>query len=96
VFKNHDKRIDELKQHHYRRIEEVLTILNTESKNAFQVASEMTWDIDCASWDQFPLAQKWFATGETIAHLRYLEEEGAVGFRISDSGIRIWSGKAQS
>ncbi|MCK7577802.1 MAG: hypothetical protein MZV65_19755 [Chromatiales bacterium] len=35
----------------------------------------MTWDIDCESWEQFPIAQKWFAVGEAIAHLRYLESE---------------------
>ncbi len=78
------------------RAEEVLTILNGAPKNAFQVASEMTWDIDCDSWDRFPLAQKWFATGEAIAHLRYLEEEGAAGFRNSDLGIRIWTRRTQS
>ncbi|MBC8177334.1 MAG: MBL fold metallo-hydrolase [Deltaproteobacteria bacterium] len=78
VFKNHGERIDELKEHHYRRIEEVLTILNNEPKNAYQVASEMTWDIACDSWEQFPLAQKWFATGEAIAHLRYLEEDRSI------------------
>jgi len=78
VFKNHGERIDELKEHHYRRIEEVLTILNNEPKNAYQVASGMSWDINCDSWEQFPLAQKWFATGEAIAHLRYLEEDRSI------------------
>jgi hypothetical protein len=38
----------------------------------------MTWDIDCESWADFPIAQKWFATGEAIAHLRYLESEGRI------------------
>ena len=46
--------------------------------SAFQVASQMTWDIDSESWDQFPVAQKWFATGEALAHLRLLEEEGKI------------------
>jgi len=78
VFKNHGERIDELTEHHYRRIEEVLTILNNEAKNAYQVASGMSWDINCDSWEQFPLAQKWFATGEAIAHLRYLEEDRSI------------------
>jgi hypothetical protein len=39
----------------------------------------MTWDIKCDSWGAFPLAQKWFATGEAIAHLRYLKERGRIG-----------------
>jgi hypothetical protein len=38
----------------------------------------MTWDITYDSWDLFPVSQKWFATGEAISHLKYLEEKGAV------------------
>jgi len=72
------ERIDELKRHHHERAEEVLVILAKDAKNAFQVASEMAWDIDCESWEQFPVAQKWFATGEAIAHLIYLEAKGVV------------------
>ena len=76
VFKKYEERIDELQQHHNNRLEEILSILSVSSKTAFQVASEMTWDIKYDSWAQFPLAQKWFATGEAISHLRYLEENG--------------------
>jgi PAB1-binding protein PBP1 len=38
----------------------------------------MTWDIDCENWEQFPVAQKWFAVGEALAHLLYLESEGRI------------------
>ena len=37
----------------------------------------MHWDMTYSSWDEFPIPQKWFATGEAIAHLRYLEEQGS-------------------
>jgi glyoxylase-like metal-dependent hydrolase (beta-lactamase superfamily II) len=76
LIENHQTRIEELKRHHADRLTEVLSILKAGALNAFQVASQMTWDIDSESWDQFPVAQKWFATGEAISHLRYLEEEG--------------------
>ncbi len=76
LIENHQARIEELKRHHADRLTEVLSILKAGALNAFQVASQMTWDIDSESWDQFPVAQKWFATGEAISHLRYLEEEG--------------------
>ena len=76
LIENHQARIEELKRHHADRLTEVLSILTAGAMNAFQVASQMTWDIDSESWDQFPVAQKWFATGEAISHLRYLEEEG--------------------
>jgi hypothetical protein len=38
----------------------------------------MSWDILCDSWDLFPVSQKWFATGEAIAHLKYLMEKGVI------------------
>ena len=36
----------------------------------------MTWNIRSRSWDDFPLAQKWFAVGECIAHLDHLRRQG--------------------
>lgn len=72
------ERIRELKHHHAVRADEVLHILEKGAQNAFQVASQMTWDIQCDSWDSFPLGQKWFAAGEAAAHLRYLERSGKV------------------
>jgi glyoxylase-like metal-dependent hydrolase (beta-lactamase superfamily II) len=78
LIRNPQARIEELKIHHRRRLEEVLTILEAKSMTAFQVASRMTWDLRYDDWKDFPVAQKWFATGEAIAHLRYLEEAGRV------------------
>ena len=73
IFRDCRARIDELKQHHENRALEVLSILTGSSKTAYQVASAMTWDIVCDSWKEFPVTQKWFAVGEAIAHLMYLE-----------------------
>ncbi len=72
-------RIEELKKHHQQRLDEVVEILSEGSpKNAYEVASKMTWDLVAANWEEFPLMQKWFATGEALAHIRYLEVEGKV------------------
>ena len=84
LFEDHRQRISELKAHHKKRADEVLEILGTGSKSAYQVASKMTWDIAYESWEQFPLAQKWFATGEAISHLRYLEEKGEISKNVID------------
>ncbi len=75
LIKDHQARIGELKIHHRNRLNEVLQILEAGPMNAFQIASKMTWDLKCDSWDQFPVAQKWFATGEAISHLKYLCHE---------------------
>ena len=71
-------RIDALKEHHRQRADEVLDILEGRTLSAYEVAGRMTWDIVCESWELFPVAQKWFATGEALAHLRYLEGEGRI------------------
>jgi len=90
LINNHQSRIEELKRHHSDRLSEVLSILNSGALTAFQVASHMTWDIDSESWDQFPVAQKWFATGEAISHLRYLEEDGKLT-RDSDGKMTLYA-----
>ena len=77
VFTHFHQRIQELKQHHQERLAEVERILlNKTPQSAFAVAAQMKWDIKSDSWETFPIAQKWFATGEAIAHLRFLEKEG--------------------
>jgi glyoxylase-like metal-dependent hydrolase (beta-lactamase superfamily II) len=78
LIQDHRKRIEELRRHHQHRADEILVILENGAQNAFQVASRMTWDIDKDHWDEFPVQQQWFATGEAIAHLRYLEERGEI------------------
>ena len=88
LFKEHRARIDELKRHHEKRAEEILDILQKGSGSAFEVASLMTWDIKYDSWNDFPVAQKWFATGEAISHLRFLEEKQLVTKENKNTGIQ--------
>ncbi len=92
IFRNHKERIRELKQHHQTRLEEIISILRKGKQNVFQVASQMTWDINYKSWDLFPPAQKWFAFGEAMAHLKYLEEEGKVGKEMEGQGLVFFTG----
>ncbi len=87
IFRNQKERIRELKQHHQIRLKEVMSILGKGKQNVFQIASQMTWDISYKSWDLFPPAQKLFAFGEAMAHLKYLEEEGKVGREMEGQGI---------
>jgi len=75
LFNDHRHRIKELQTHHARRLDEIQEILAGSPMSAYETASRMTWDIRADSWDDFPLMQQWFATGEAISHLRYLEEK---------------------
>jgi glyoxylase-like metal-dependent hydrolase (beta-lactamase superfamily II) len=75
IISNHRERIRELEKHHQGRLNEVLMVLKDGAKNVWQVAPYITWNIKCKSWELFPAQQKWFAFGETLAHLNHLEKE---------------------
>jgi glyoxylase-like metal-dependent hydrolase (beta-lactamase superfamily II) len=87
IIRNCKERIRELKDHHEKRIEEIVSILGKGNQNAFEVASQMSWDVIYEAWDTFPVSQKWFATGEAIAHLKYLEEKKRIKRRIEDQKL---------
>ena len=74
------ERIEELKEHHRSRLNEIISILKSAGSpmNAYEVASKMSWKMRKKIWETAPRQQRWFATGEAIAHLLYLEEEGLV------------------
>ncbi|MHB8771602.1 MAG: MBL fold metallo-hydrolase [Syntrophales bacterium] len=87
LFRDLKGRIDALREHHRERAEELLGVLGAETLSAYEIAGRMSWDIDCASWEVFPVAQKWFATGEALAHLRYLEGEGQIRRSAGEGGF---------
>lgn len=77
LFSDCRKRIDQLKEHHRQRLAEVFQIIESIGQgSAFEIAAGMTWDLVADSWDEFPLMQKWFATGEALAHVHFLEDQG--------------------
>jgi len=87
VWNDHRARITQLKEHHQARLDEILHALGDGEKTAFQVAPYVSWDIDYSSWEQFPPTQKWFAVGETIAHIYYLEENNIIERRTNEGNI---------
>jgi len=76
LFNDLQGRIKELKKHHQLRLAEIQELLGREALNPYQLASRMSWDIEAKSWEEFPITQRWFATGEAMAHLKYMEEKG--------------------
>ena len=69
-------RIEELRHHHARRLDEVRRILSGKALNAYEVAAAMTWAMRGIVWDEFPTPQKWFATNEALSHLDHLAALG--------------------
>ncbi len=91
VFSDFRGRINELKAHHKERLEEVQHIVQQGDCDAYKTARLMQWDIRAKSWDDFPVAQKWFATGEALAHLQYLEQNNLIKRELVES--RYYYGK---
>lgn len=87
MIRNAKSRINELRSHHQKRLDEILTILKNGHQNAYQIGSQMHWDLRYDSWDLFPILQKWFATGEAISHLKYLEEQKTIRKEIHNQKI---------
>lgn len=73
------ERIGELLQHHENRLLDTITILEkTPNPTAYETASYMKWSMRGKHWEEFPISQRWFAVGETVAHLEYLMKRGMV------------------
>ena len=84
--------VDALLEHHARRLDELTAILRARpGSTAYEAAAHMTWNIRSRSWDDFPLAQKWFAVGECIAHLDHLRRQGRLQREQQDGVWHAWA-----
>ena len=81
-------RVKELQEHHRARLNEVLVALGDGEKDVLQIAPLIQWDITAKTWEEFPLPQKWFAFGETLSHVKYLEARSKVRQRNQNGKIK--------
>ena len=87
-------RVDEILQHHQERLADTMRIIaQTPGQTATEIASKMKWQIKSSSnkWEDFPIAQKWFAVGEAIAHVDYLLEEGRIRRELDGTVYRYYT-----
>jgi glyoxylase-like metal-dependent hydrolase (beta-lactamase superfamily II) len=85
LWKDLRARVDEIKRHHDVRLKEAFNALDR-PKTAWEVAPSITWDLKYERWEDVHVVQKWFAVGETVAHLEYLLKQGALQKEIGDDG----------
>ncbi len=84
-------RIEEIKRHHQIRLDGTIQIIKDHpGSNADEIAAELKWSMRGKSWKEFPMEQKWFAVGETIAHLDYLRHENVIKKVMQDSIYRYY------
>ena len=85
------ERIEEIKVHHEIRLDSTIRIVGEHpGYHADQIAAELKWSMRGKSWNEFPMEQKWFAVGETIAHLDYLRHENVLYKEMVDGIYRYY------
>lgn len=73
------ERIQQILSHHKYRLENTIDILVKEpALNSYEIAARMKWSMRGKCWEEFPLSQRWFAVGETMAHLDFLLVRGLI------------------
>lgn len=91
LIKDVNKRIDELLDHHKKRLDESLSIVKKYKQiNTRDVTKNLNWDIRAKDWNDFPDSQKWFAVGEASAHLVYLKNKNLIKEE-NEGGILYYS-----
>lgn len=81
------ERAFQLMKHHEDRLEETLNACAGRGVPAYEIAGRISWAIRARSWDEFPPGQKWFAMGETLAHLDRLVLLGKLRRITDEDGI---------
>jgi len=92
VYNGLKQRIEELLYHHEQRQSEVLKVVQNNTKTAYQIAHEISWNtIDSdKGFDAFNALNKRLAITETLAHLQMLKKEGKITAELKD-GIYYWA-----
>lgn len=86
------ERIDQILEHHKARLDDTLKVIREHSgMHAYDIAGYMKWSMRGRNWEEFPMTQKWFAVGETIAHLDYLLAEGKIQRKEKDGINRYYA-----
>ncbi|MBG9988290.1 MBL fold metallo-hydrolase [Aerococcaceae bacterium DSM 111176] len=85
VIERPNDRIDEIITHHQERLQEIVDMMQAgRPYTTREVSAGISWRIKADNWNEFPKGQKWFAAGETLAHLDYLYHQGFIDWYEED------------
>jgi glyoxylase-like metal-dependent hydrolase (beta-lactamase superfamily II) len=85
-FTDLHRRLEELRQHHRDRFNEVIAILRDGPHSAWDIAAHMKWS---RNWDDIAGFMRRAAVGEAVSHLRVLELDGRI--RVEEGEPALWS-----
>ena len=82
-----EDRVAEILAHHAVRLNQILKVLEKQpGATGYEVAGGLTWSMRGRSWKDAPNRQKWFAVGETLAHIEYLIADNKIRRTEKESG----------
>lgn len=91
-----ERRVDQLIDHHRKRLEEIRSAaVARPGSTAYEIAGHIHWSARGLGWTAFPPHQKWFAMGETMAHLHQLVDQGQLARGEQDGTIRYFPPSGQ-
>lgn len=76
------QRVDEILEHHRRRLEEMVAALSDHPLSPWDLAPRVHWDV--GPWEEMDAPTRVLAVRETLAHLQLLESRGQVAMVVSD------------
>ncbi|MGX8701010.1 MBL fold metallo-hydrolase [Caproiciproducens sp.] len=84
AFSSYSHRIKELREHHLKRLKNILNILGSRTMTGVEVAKEIRWQSRARLWDDLPDYQKVLAVAETVAHLVHLVYIGKASMKLDN------------
>lgn len=85
AFKDLQGRLREIVEHHHRRLDEMLAIIDAGGTTAYDVAAGVVWTT--GTFDTFSHWMRRAAISETLAHLEYAVYEGKLHQTRDDGGV---------
>lgn len=79
--------MDEILQHHSRRLDEVAAALSGHILSPWEIACQVGWDV--GEWEQMNGTNRVLAVRETVAHLQLLEQRGRVAM-VEREGVNLY------
>jgi len=86
---NPSKRAAELIKHHEERLNEILKLISKSPMTAYELAKKIKWRTSYNSWEEYPYPERFFAMGETLAHLKRLELLNKAE-KVESKNVLVW------
>ena len=68
----------ELMEHHEKRTGNIRALIAGGDETLYDIARHCQWHTDGVAWERLPAGIKFFAYGETLAHLNYMLDQGMI------------------